>query len=529
MIGVIIGVVASVALRIGFFSSGLWVVFALVALTVAYLRPSWLFAMLAMIAGITLGTFRVAGEIQGREVLERHVGEVVEIAGVVQGDVAEEGSEEETLESGEVVYEGGVAKFKLGELTMHGANIRGVIYITGSIKGLERGERLTVKGRLSEGFGGYAGAIFTAEAIERAKPERKQLTLRLREAMAGSIMRMMRGEDFNREIEKETGEAEEDSAEDAASGECEGKLGLAYLLGLKNGLDAETVEMLRAVGLTHLVVASGTHLGILVEFFKKYFGKVSRFAGLFFSLLFIFGFGEMIGWTASITRAAIVAGVTLLGWYVGQKFEAWRVIVLAIAITLMIEPMYVVDVGWLLSFGSFIGIMILMPELVEIFHGRKEKGKFVRGKKPTAVEEIILATVAATVMVAPILLYFFGSFSLISVVANLLILPTMPVAMGLTFLTGMVGFLPEVGVLRIVQWCVVKITTLLLRYHLEVMGFFAKQTSFIIEMPSGKTGVFLAYIPVLGLIIVANLLRATKRRKMTRKIQAHPEKYIPIS
>ena len=50
-------------------------------------------------------------------------------------------------------------------------------------------------------------------------------------------------------------------------------LGLSYLLGMKAGLSEKLDENLRVVGLTHIVVASGAHLAILVEVVKKIFGK----------------------------------------------------------------------------------------------------------------------------------------------------------------------------------------------------------------------------------------------------------------
>ena len=87
--------------------------------------------------------------------------------------------------------------------------------------------------------------------------------------------------------------------------ETEAKLGLSYLLGLKAGLPKDLSESLRAVGLTHIVVASGAHLAILVEIAKKIFGKISRFAGVLFSGVLIVLFMAMVGWTPSILRAGV--------------------------------------------------------------------------------------------------------------------------------------------------------------------------------------------------------------------------------
>jgi len=338
-----------------------------------------------------------------------------------------------------------------------------------------------------------------------------RITSKMKTAFSASIT-----ENF----EKYSGELPEEEAGEGelGAGEKEARLGLAYLLGEKDGLDKETKETLRLVGLTHLVVASGMHLGILVGFFKRYFGKISRFAGMLYSLLFVLLFGEMIGWTASITRAAIVAGVSILAWYSGHRVEAWRMILLAMAITLLINPRYIADLGWLLSFASLFGIMILMPELKRFFYGSSKA-------KVSFLTDTLLASVAATLMCIPILLYFFGQISLISAVANLLIMPTIALAMGLTFLVGLVGFLP-IEVFWWLQAVVVWVAKLLLDYHLIVMEFFSRQTMFLIQIPKNNWLVLLLYVPFLAPFAVGGIIHAETERRRIKMFQAQPEKYL---
>lgn len=341
-------------------------------------------------------------------------------------------------------------------------------------------------------------ALLTNEEWEKAtKAEPKGLALEVRDKFAESV--------------------------DDTLGGREAKLGLAYLAGMKTGLDKETLEMLRAVGLAHIVVASGTHLGIIVGFSRKWFGKVSRFAGALFSLVFIFVFGQIIGWTASITRAAIVAALSIVGWYFGRRLEAWRVILFAMATTLFINPLYIIDLGWLLSFASFIGILIIAPILTEFFYGRKPE------KKPNEVAKIIIASVAALLMCVPISIYYFGSFSAIAVVANLLILPTIPLAMGLTFLTGLVGFLPSFFLFDWLRFLLTKITTILLDYHLAVVEFFSKQTSFILTLPKENPWVFLLYLPIIVLVVVYYARRAKRRQRAKLRVWSNSEKYLPLT
>lgn len=263
--------------------------------------------------------------------------------------------------------------------------------------------------------------------------------------------------------------------------EPESKLGLAYLLGIKDALPKDLNNNLKAVGLAHIVVASGTHLSILVDVAKKLFGKISRFAGLLFSIIFIVLFMVMVGWTPSILRAGIVSILSISMWYVGRKFEPWRIILLAMTITILINPTFLTNLGWLLSFASFGGILILSPAIQKFFYGEQ---------KPNFLASAIITTISATLATLPITLFYFGSISLISLVANLLILPTLPYVMGLTFFTGFFAGAP------LIQDVLGFLTTKSLDFHIMIVNFFASQTFFIIEIPTGNPWIFLLYVPI---------------------------------
>ena len=268
--------------------------------------------------------------------------------------------------------------------------------------------------------------------------------------------------------------------------EPEVNLGLSYLLGMRTGLPKDLNENLKIVGLVHIVVASGAHLSILVDIARKIFGKVSRFLGLSFSIGFVIFFMSVVGWTPSIMRAGLMTILTLSAWYVGRKFEPWRLILIVAAITLIINPDYIINLGWLLSFASYAGIMMLGPKLTKFFYGEK---------KPGFIGAMVLTTISATLMTLPITLYFFGTISLISLIANLLILPTLPYAMGLVFLTGVLAGVPIVGETAAF------IATKLLDFHILVIEFFGSMKSFLIQIEPGNLSVFLIYALIVVFMI----------------------------
>ena len=265
--------------------------------------------------------------------------------------------------------------------------------------------------------------------------------------------------------------------------EPEALLGLSYLLGMKAGLPDDLADNLKTVGLVHIVVASGAHLAILVEIARKIVGRVSRFFSLLFAGVLIMFFMAMVGWTPSILRAGLMALLTLLAWYSGRKFEPWRIILIVGAMTLLINPLFITNLGWLLSFAAFIGIMILGPGITRYLYGNK---------KPGWVAAMLITTLSATLMTLPITLYYFGQISLIAVVANLLILPTLAWAMGLVFLTGVVAGVPVIEM--VAAWC----ATRLLDFHIVVVEWCSQMEWFLVKIDRYQGWVFVLYIIIVA-------------------------------
>jgi competence protein ComEC len=88
------------------------------------------------------------------------------------------------------------------------------------------------------------------------------------------------------------------------------------------------------------------------------------------------------------------------------------------------------DVGFQLSFMATLGLILVAP----YFETRLQKVPGTLGAR-----EFLIATLATQIFVSPLLLYQIGEFSVVAVIINVLVLPMVPVAMLLTFATGMVA------------------------------------------------------------------------------------------
>ena len=194
----------------------------------------------------------------------------------------------------------------------------------------------------------------------------------------------------------------------------------------------------------------------------------------------------VVGFTPSMTRAALVASLSIIVGYFGRSFSPLRLLGLVAMLTLMLEPTYLINLGWQLSFASFFGILLVAPKLQKLLYG---------GKKPPWLANMLITSFATTIICLPVLVYNFGTLSLLSFVANLIILPTLPYVMLLVLLTGIFSFLPWLA-------CAIgQLAQILLELHINVVSFLSQQKTFVLELTSGDVRIFLVYLPIMLLIL----------------------------
>lgn len=340
---------------------------------------------------------------------------------------------------------------------------------------LRRSDIIQVHGELAAGFGVYAAYLWKPTVISVKRPEPGDFFLTLRDCFADAIRGFIPG--------REAG------------------LALGYLLGIRSGVDEEFTKRLRVVGLSHIIVASGTHLAILIGAARRIFGKLSRFAGLFAALLFILMFIGITGATPSMTRAALASTLGLVAWYYGRKFVPWRILAIVMSLTLMMTPGNLTNLAWILSFASYLSIIIVTPIMTKFFMGEEPPG---------FLAATLVPSLAAGIVCAPILIYYYGTFSIISILANLLILPTISIVMGLTFGVGMFAC----SGITFVAATLARIDILILDYHFAIVEFLSTQKCFLISLPARNSLILLLYFPIT--VVLFWMHRKNKVKSLTK-------------
>lgn len=268
--------------------------------------------------------------------------------------------------------------------------------------------------------------------------------------------------------------------------EPQGSFGLGLLIGQRNTLSQDLTNQLVMVGLVHIVAVSGYNLTILVRAATRLKLK-SKYQQLLLSLSLIGVFILMTGFSASIVRASIVSTLGLWAWYYGLKIRAIVLIGFTAALTGFVNPFYVWgDLGWYLSFLAFFGVLVVAPMV----------SKRLFTKQPKILTSVVLETLAAEIMTLPLIMMTFGQLSLIALLANVLIVPLVPVAMLLGATAAAAGMLlaPIAGWLA---WP----ATALLTYMLDVVHLLSAIPSIFLHRSISLTAMLSFYGLVLLIIL----------------------------
>lgn len=209
------------------------------------------------------------------------------------------------------------------------------------------------------------------------------------------------------------------------------------LAGGKQGLGDELLNAFIVAGLVHIVVLSGYNVMIVAEGVLRSLGFLpKRFAALAAGVV-IGAFVLMAGAGAASVRAGIMAGLSLLARATGRTYAVIRALLAAAVLMLLLNPLLLAyDPGFQLSFVATLGLILGAPLIASCMG-------FVRS---AFWRDLLAATLAAQISVLPLLLYQTGLLSLVSLPANLIVLPFVPLAMALSAVAGVAGvLLPSVA------------------------------------------------------------------------------------
>lgn len=194
----------------------------------------------------------------------------------------------------------------------------------------------------------------------------------------------------------------------------------ALVLGVKDHLDNEIKEAYSAAGAMHVLAVSGLHVGIvfimlgaLLGFMKK--TKQGRIAFVILSLLCIWTYALITGFSASVLRAVIMFSVILISGNLGKQSHIYNSLGIAAFVLLLYDPFLIYSVGFQLSFIAVFGIVYLHPRLHRLWEAPNKTIDYVWS--------ITCVSIAAQIATFPLTTLYFHQFPMYFLVSNLIVIP----------------------------------------------------------------------------------------------------------
>ena len=177
------------------------------------------------------------------------------------------------------------------------------------------------------------------------------------------------------------------------------------------------VKLFSETGLIHILSVSGSHIALLFLIISTLLQRLQLRKSVEFSITctLILLYCTIVGWSPPVLRSAMMG---LLSGYVvmhGGIYRALHALLLSALCLLLWKPLFAVDISFVLSFGSTLGIIGLYPYVYRLF-------------PPNSISKGIALCISAQVLIFPIELYYFHILSFLSILSNLIVGPLLDIA-----------------------------------------------------------------------------------------------------
>lgn len=197
-------------------------------------------------------------------------------------------------------------------------------------------------------------------------------------------------------------------------------LAAALLMGYRADIDRELLNAYVQTGIVHIIAISGMHLamiyGLLYLLLSKLgngrYGRVLR-AVIILGVLWLFTL--LAGGAPSILRSAVMFSLIITGETFYKRHNACNNLAASAFLLLVINPFYLWDIGFQLSYAAVFGVVLFYKHIYGIVTWQN--------RLLNHLWQLMAVTLAAQVFTLPVLLFHFHQFPVFFLLANLVAVP----------------------------------------------------------------------------------------------------------
>ena len=211
---------------------------------------------------------------------------------------------------------------------------------------------------------------------------------------------------------------------------------IAYsaLFGDKDLLSDKQYSAYKLSGVAHLLAVSGLHVGIIAGILQKAlrFRKSKRWwkFGLIAAVYMFYTY--LCGYSVSIIRASIMSLIFMISDLTGKEYDSLNSISIAGIVIYLINPLCIFDVGFLLSFSCVFGITLLYKPIEKVL---------TKTKVPAKIVKSLAISLSTTISIVVVMAYYFRTLNIISIVANVILIPIFTIAFTAVFIISLISIL----------------------------------------------------------------------------------------
>lgn len=198
------------------------------------------------------------------------------------------------------------------------------------------------------------------------------------------------------------------------------------ILGDRTDIDKQLYEKYAAAGAVHILAVSGLHVGVLFVLLSFLFRPITQLKHggiirLILIVIALWSFAFLAGLSPSIIRAVSMFSFFAFAQVLGRRTNGLNNLFLSFFSLLIINPLWLFQVGFQLSYAAVFFILWLQPIFNRLGYS---KYRIVR-----ETQGLITVTVSAQLGVLPLTLFYFHQFPGLFLITNLVILPALALLM----------------------------------------------------------------------------------------------------